>query len=658
MKPFLFICHLMVAVTSLGQSSGNQLQFNGYGINLSIGNDGSLALTTEDGEVGLAGSMTGGWRRADPVSSEEIAWGTTVNAPCFFNKDTGFISGAIPAKSEKYDIIYRTTDGGKKWQAVKFWPDSYVINAAYNDKGEAWLSIARSDIAYTNDYGLTWEKFKTPNLKEWFSGIFFNTNSQGLIGSRQNVLYYTPNNCHTWKKLPTPLDQKKYNKTNRWSDPAFNRVAIFKDYLLVVQEDLVFYSKRDSINWIWLPDYKDLYTDANNSALFFQTNNDNYVRADDNFKPVHIFDVDGDDAKCKNGSLFIVGYREIVQLTPGDDTVRTLFNKANGIKEPEYIGHSEGGTIGYKDNKIFIQKEYNAPWNLLFTLPMQLEQKPELDLTNNDCLLYQRGDDSLFYFDLSGGLQKQTSKEAMLASFVKSNINQVFFSLSSFHAFENEWETIQYKNLGAEFGDTILTRSKETEVERKWLPENKNCIDAKDVSDFVSQLPALYNSTHMASLEDLGITENDYKQCKKDIQKFRESFSKGNKKSKRSEDGFDFNRNNLDFDRLLSLVDSIQQMDNKRIYKLLIHLRHSAGSRFVTRSIRFVNNNNEVLHIYSTYSGFPRAFYFPWYIEVNGCEVKSVDASIIRFIEKGYPGFLKSSPGKMELLYTLVKMLY
>src|ERR1044072_642797 len=131
-----------------------------------------------------------------------------------------------------------------------------------------------------------------------------------------------------------------------------------------------------------------------------------------------------------------------------------------------------------------------------------------------------------------------------------------------------------------------------------------------------------------------------------------------NKKSKRSEDGFDFNRNNLDFDRLISLVDTIQQMDNKRIYKLLIHLKHSVGSRSVTRSCRFVNNNNEVLHIYSTYTGFPSAFYFPWRIEINGCEVESVDVRIIRFIKKVNPGFLKSSPGKMELLYTLVKMLY
>src|ERR1044072_2631471 len=100
-------------------------------------------------------------------------------------------------------------------------------------------------------------------------------------------------------------------------------------------------------------------------------------------------------------------------------------------------------------------------------------------------------------------------------------------------------------------------------------------------------------------------------------------------------------------------------MNNKRIYKLLIHLRHSSGSRIIKRSFWFVNNNNEVLNISSSYSGlYPHAFYFPWYIELNGCRIESVDMRIVRFIQKVYPAFLNDSPGKMNLLYEFVKMLY
>jgi hypothetical protein len=656
MKPLFFICQLMIAVTTLGQSTGNQLQLNGFLIAPGIGKDGSLALATQEGEIGLAGSMTSGWRRADIVASDLGVLGLSVKNSCFYNKDTGFVSGHINSKKNKYGIIYRTTDGGKKWQAVNFGPGGYVVNAAYNDNGEAWLSVAESNITYTNDYGLTWKKFKIPNVKERFAAIFFNTSSQGLIGSTENLLYYTPDNCRNWKKLPTPLDQKKYNKTNRWSEPVFERVAIYKDYFLVVQENLVFYSKRDSINWIWLPDYNDLYTDAGNSALFFKRNRNNYVRAGDNFKPVYTFEVNGNDAICKNGSLFIAGYREIFQLTPANDTASTLFEKRKDAAEPDYLGLSDSGSIGYKDNKIFVQKNNQESWDYLFTLPMLLDSNADIVLTRDDRLLYKRGDDSLFYFDLSGRLQKKTTKDAMLSGFVKSGIDKIFFSRSSFHALQNEWETIQYKNLGTEFGDTILTKNEETESGRKWLPENKDRFDAKDVSDFISQLPALYNSTHKTSLEELGFTENDFKQCKKDIQAFREL--KSDDKKDGNEEGFVFARNNLDFDRLLNLVDTIQHMNSSEVYDLLMSISHFRGTRISCRTIRFVDNDNEELSVTNSYSGLPDAFYFPWHLELNGVKIKSADININRFIEKVYPAFLKDSPGRMELLYEFVKMLY
>jgi len=72
MKPLLFFCQLMIAVTTLGQNTGNQLQFKGILVRVGVGKDGSLALITRDGEVGLSGSIKDGWRRADVVSSEKM----------------------------------------------------------------------------------------------------------------------------------------------------------------------------------------------------------------------------------------------------------------------------------------------------------------------------------------------------------------------------------------------------------------------------------------------------------------------------------------------------------------------------------------------------------------------------------------------------------
>jgi hypothetical protein len=291
MKPLFLIGQLLIAVTALGQITG-PLKFYSWGISLGVGRDGSLALATTLGEVGLAGSITGDWRRRDIYDADRIIIGFSIETPCFFNKDTGFVSGSNYSKKQRKGVIFHTTDGAKKWKIVEIGQDGQADDAVYNDNGEAWLGVAGSGIAYSTDYGLTWKKYKIPDAKQRFAHIFFNTNKQGIIGSLWNRIAYTTDNCNSWKYLPTPLDQKKYNKTDKEARPKINRIAIFNNYFLAAQEDMVFYSKRDSINWIWLPEYSDFYTDAINSALFFKTNKDNYVRADENFKPVHTLEVD------------------------------------------------------------------------------------------------------------------------------------------------------------------------------------------------------------------------------------------------------------------------------------------------------------------------------------------------------------------------------
>ncbi|MCS3797793.1 WD40/YVTN/BNR-like repeat-containing protein [Niastella sp. OAS944] len=655
MKPLLIFCQLLTAAVSLGQNSGNPLQFRSFGISLGVGRDECLVLATKVGEVGLAGSITGNWRRVDVAKADEIVYGAYLENPCFFNKDTGFVSGSIYSKNYKDDIIYHTTDGGSKWKAIKFGQNGRVDDAVYTDSGQAWLSITGSGIAYSNDYGLTWKKCKNPDVKQRFAHIFFNTNRQGIIGSLWNLLAYTNDNCNTWKYLPTPLDQKKYDKTAKKERADINRVAIFKDYFLAAQEDLVFYSKRDSINWIWLPDYSDFYTDANNSALFFRTNKNNYVRADDNFKPVHTLEVTGTsyDARCRNGSLFVVCNNKMIQLTTGNEIVSTLFTEKNAPgNEPVSIGYQPGGNIGYMDNKIFVQKQYNGSWQYLFTFPMVLDSNHIINITKEGSLLYFHGQDSLFYFDFTGRLIKKTTKDTMVAGFVKSGIKQLVFSNGSRGCYHYQLAKLQYTNMGDEFGGAIESGGT---VNGKGMPDNEDRIGVRDVADFANLIPALYNPVHATTIEDLGFSESDYKQCKKDILEFQQRLSKDNKKSR--EDDFTFYRNNLDFDRLLNLVDSIKYLDTNRVFAFLMGFDRFFSTTTNWKTIELVNNDNEVLSVSYTYSSFPNVFHFPWQVSLNGYSTVSIDININRFIEKVYPSFLPGS-GKVKVLHELVKRLY
>jgi len=648
----LFILLLTAFSASLLGQTQLPLNFRSYAIKLAVARDESLVLTTRAGEVGLSPSFMADWYQSDPTKGKEF--GATLDQANFFNKDTGFVSGFINSGKFKYDIIYHTTNGGKNWRAINFGQDGWVDNAVNLDNGEAWLSVAGSGIAYTADYGFTWRKLANPHIKERFTEIFFNTARQGIAGSLWNVVAYTDDNCKNWKLLPTPLNQKKYNKTNKEARPQFDRVAIFKDFLLVSQENFVFYSKKDSIDWIWLADYTDLYTDPENSALFFKNKRGNFIKVDNNLNPIYTYNIQSSngDAKCKNGNLFVVEMNKLYQLRPDNKVIeQKISSNEPESTHPSYVGYTSAGQIGIRDNKVFLQKDYNGPWTYLFTFPLSLNNAV-LSVIDEDKLLYNKGTDSLYYFNMSGDLKSVRSKTTMIANFGKNGIKKISFfrgSQGCFHYFNNE---LEYTNFSGNFeGAMEIPHGSKGEP----LPENEDVIEGKLVEQFFKKLPEILSVPHLTSINDLNFTNTEYERCKKDILEFRTSLLNQNKKRKK-ETAFNFNRNNLDFDKLLNMVDSIKQIRPEILTSILAEMDGILSTTTNWTRIQFVNNENEVLTISSYYYN-PNAFYFPWVVQLNGYTVQSTNIEINRFVQSAYPNFLENGK-RIEILHRIARELY
>ncbi|MFT3677762.1 MAG: hypothetical protein QM781_17855 [Chitinophagaceae bacterium] len=153
----------------------------------------------------------------------------------------------------------------------------------------------------------------------------------------------------------------------------------------------------------------------------------------------------------------------------------------------------------------------------------------------------------------------------------------------------------------------------------------------------------------------MGFTLQDYAQCREDIRAFQSSLQQSGKK--KMETAFSFPRNNLDFDRLLALVDSVKTIEPALLWTLLIKINNGLWSTTTNwKKLELVNDKNEKFTLTSEYF-IPNAFYSPWTITLNGITVTSPGIPIIRFIEKTYPAF----PGKLDkvpVLHYLVKELY
>jgi hypothetical protein len=156
------------------------------------------------------------------------------------------------------------------------------------------------------------------------------------------------------------------------------------------------------------------------------------------------------------------------------------------------------------------------------------------------------------------------------------------------------------------------------------------------------------------TIADLAFTEEEYDQCKKDILEFKESL--GSTKKRKKETKFTYYENNIDFDRLLSVVDSIKLLDAERLNQLLTSPADFWSTTSFWTGFKLVNNKNQTLSVTSRYYA-SNAFYFPWIVHLDGYTFATTNIEINKFVERVYPSFLEDKD-RMDVLYTLVKKNY
>lgn len=651
MRLFIACCVcILVSCKAISQSEKLlPLNFNSYALHLAVAADGGMALTSRAGETGLYNPLSGNWYKAS-LNGQKAFSGPTVDQANFFNKDTGFISGFINGKDGKYNLIYHTTDGGHNWKHLNFGQDGWVDDAVNLNNGEAWMSVSGSGIAYSRDYGLHWEKFDFPEKKQRFTKVYFNTAHYGIIGSLWNYLATTDDNCRHWKQLPTPLDQKKYRKTNPDERPAFNNVAIWGDYFLVQQEEMVFFSRRDSISWKWLKQYEEFYTDPGNSALYFRKGN-TITKAGAALEPLFTHTLNGTAFAytCRNNKLYWVGSTDIGQLMPDNTVAVVPFTTTDGrMPQPVTIGYNTKGIIGADGNSIYFKKDFEGDWQPDITLPLPFTPEKVM-LTANEKFIACNAD-TLYYIDKKGHLLSKITLPVLLASFTTPGITQITFSDGSngcFHSYRNS--IVYEEESGDYYGKEDGSTGSENKSGLKGYPE---VIDGMKVSTLLKHLPALFHKDGLASVDELGFTEKDYAQCRSDIKEFEKAVGSGVKKKT----AFSMSQNNIDFDRLLALVDSIKALDNKRLNQYLSSLAEMWSTTTFTKSIELKNNEGKILSINSRYYE-PNAFYTPWSITIDGFTVSTTHMAVYRFIRDSYPAFFEEK-NKVSVLHILLRKMY
>ncbi len=647
--PILLLLCILTFCANGQQATKAPLRFQRYALNLNVNASEQLVITTRAGEVAIADQIDGYWINRNPGTSGNNYSGHTFDQANFFNNDTGIVSGYIQVGG-KTNSIYHTSDRGKTWKVVDMGLDGWVDYAQNLDNGIAWLSVSGKGIAYTEDYGYNWKTLHIPDQKQRYTQIYFNDQKEGLIGSLWNSIAYTDDNCKNWRILPTPLDQKKYTKTNKESRPEIESVTIFKDWIFVNQEGLIFYSDKDSINWIWLKQFDKFYTDAVNSAFFVRNSRNEYFHLDSNlnaFQITKLTDITH-SAQCRNGKLFIMSGDNIVKIDKKELLSSSpILTNQPALIQPEIIGYSRGHIIGAIGNKIYHQTEYNQTWNYLFDLPFKTDDGV-MSMVDDDRIIYNSNSDTIVYYTIGSRAIEKRQKSNLLKEFSQSGIQKIYFSKGSRGCFHGYEDVITYQNNDYDFEleNEEITGS----GFRNGLRGYDDKIDGKLVKQFAMEISELQRN--VGSLSDLAYTNKDFEKCKDDILAFEKSLG-ANKKQRQT--SFQFQQNNLDFPRMLSLVDSLNTVDSAFLNDQLIPLDAFVSTTTNWIKIELLNNDGNIMSI-SSYR-FPTTFNYPWIVAIDGYRFQTTNSKINKFITNAYP-LLAGKTNRMELLYTLVKAMY
>ncbi|WP_436485219.1 hypothetical protein [Chitinophaga sp. ARDCPP14] len=645
---YLFLIFTLLTVPLSAQLPGNPVYFKSGAQKLGVSSCEQLIITSRAGEIVMADSIQGYWRSVlvntnpkKPITRLNIERAT------FFNRDTGFISGFIAGSSGKYDIIYRTTDFGKSWTVVDVGKSGWMDGASWLDNGEAWLTVSGNGIVHTADFGATWDGMNLPGWgnSQRYDQLFFTTGHEGITGSVWNILALFHPETASWEKIPTPLDQKAYAKTNIASRPSIAGVAIYKDYLLANQEGLVFYSRKDSVNWIPLPDYDNFYTDAANTALYFHGSNGQFVKADDQLQPVFNYNTAETyyDAVCKNTSLFILYRGRMMQLKADRQVITAnMYTMDTTVAEPEMIGSSGKENFGILGNEILVQKGKDDSWKHYLTLPISAGNIAGISMSNS-VIKCNSKNDSLYTYNISTRSEAMKSNTDIIRDFCMAGIKTITFTSGSQGCDQQTYGKLMFRKTKGGF-EAVEAPSSSTYSSQ--MITDVSFIDEAPVLNFINNIPSLPGK--QTTIQQLNFSEEDYAQCKSDILTFKRDIN-NNK--------LNIYANNLNFEKLLSIVDSVKNIDPALLNNMLLNMEDIVSTTSFTKGLILVNQKDEVMSLYHGYYETYNPWLFPWRFHINGVHGMSNAIEISEFIRKVYPSFL-SRPDKITALRTIVKNLY
>ena len=586
------------------------------------------------------------------LDTYNIGVGKTFERVNFFDESTLMISGFIQ-EGGKQDFVFRSTDEGKTWDKVKFGKSSWIDAAYINENGKAWMSGNSQLIYYTENKGKTWKSFdKAGNENALrFATIHFDKDEKtGLFGSFWNVLYKTTDNCISWERLPTPLDQKKYKRLSKEHRPDIRKIRIFGDYYIINQQGKIFYSNKKNLDWNELSQIVDFEV-TEDESIYLIDKSLKVILKDSLFNTVFTSEKSLNATpiaiNTKNNSLFALTGSMIYKIDPQTYLSTELLTNEVPIPEPYLKVESNSQLYGFNDKDVLIYKIEENGWKRFMELPISVSNVTKID---EKTILQDSYSNNNYVIDFENKVIESFELPKTLIDLSKIKVIEFSIEEGSQGCFHSERHYRSYKLKGDEFVLENRNGNFLRNMNRKISPES--------IQEIIREIN--YSKDKSITKQDLPIDQEDIQTFLNFIDDKKDDISKnGIDRFGHFENLYNFPGENIDFEYYKKIAVNFDKISDTIINQVFSTSFGNWSTTSIWKRMTFEFDNGESLTIENS-DDKPNYMYSPWIVNYKGLILKSNSVLLGRKINELTEGefFMEKAQETNYALFKIANFLY
>lgn len=163
----------------------------------------------------------------------------------------GYLSDTTKSKfGQPKNVYYLSVDYGFNWVTKTFPGYAWIYTVFSDSSGKIWMGGSDNKLYYSDNYGDIFISLGEPlDPKNRITSIFMKNGNVGTIGGLSGDLVITGNNWKTVQDIMTPLESGKYTIPEISSGDKFEKVILYEDFLIVNQNDHIYYSNSKIVDW-------------------------------------------------------------------------------------------------------------------------------------------------------------------------------------------------------------------------------------------------------------------------------------------------------------------------------------------------------------------------------------------------------------------------